>query len=65
MLSKAEVLSNLRRDDGTVTRVRGVFCDTLGNFHRTPSWIEWTGQGITYRDGPAPGYITPEETKRS
>ena len=65
MLSKAEVLSNLRRDDGTVTRVRGVFCDTLGNFHRTPSWIEWTEQGITYQAGPGPGYITPEEARRS
>ena len=65
MFSKDAVLSNLRRDDGTVTRVRGVFCDTLGNFHRTPHWVEWTGQGITYRDGPGPGYITPEETRLS
>ena len=65
MLSKAEVLSDLRRDDGTVTRVRGVFCDTLGNIHRTPSWIEWTEQGITYQAGPGPGYITPEEARRS
>ena len=65
MMSEAEVLSDLRRDDGTVTRVRGVFHDTLGNAHRVPYWVEWTERGIANYDCPAPGYITPEETRRS
>ena len=65
MFSKAEVLSRLRRDDGTMTRVRVVFNDTLGNAHRTPCWIEWTEWGGTSWDSPSPGYITPEEARRS
>ena len=62
MCSKSEVLSNLGRDDGTVTRVRGVFYDTLGNAHRPSGWVEWTEKGVAYHNGPRPGYITPEET---
>lgn len=62
---KADVLARFGRDDGTMTRVRVVINDTLGNAHRTPYWVEWTDSGERYCNGPSPGYITPEEVQLS
>ena len=61
LLSQDEILARLRREDGTMTRVRGQFRDTLGNTHMTPYWVEWGRDSVTTHEGPGLGYITPEK----
>ena len=58
-------VNTLRRSDGTSERFRLAVQDTLGNTYRSDCWTELVSKTETaFHECPAPGFITPEETRR-
>lgn len=65
LFHRDEILLNLKRNDGTIVRVRPQCQDSLGNTYKLSHWMEWDVErrvSSSYGN-PGDGYVTSEERR--